>query len=139
MYADRVSDAMRLAIEETTRRREIQVEHNRSHGITPRTITKAVQDILSRTEDTKRRATETNIEILRNSYNVLIPKQRESLLKALEAEMLELAKDLEFERAAVIRDEIQKLRAGEAPVAAAAPAEGRGSGPPGRRRARQRR
>ena len=109
MYADRVSAAMEEAIEETSRRREIQAEHNRLHGITPRTITKAIQDILSRTTDIKRRATETNLEVLKASYNVLVPKQRETLLKALEAEMLELAKDLEFERAAVVRDEIRKL------------------------------
>ena len=110
MYADRTSDAMAQAIGETNRRRAIQEEHNRRNGITPTTITKSVQDILARTADTKRKATETNIEVLKNAYNVLIPKQRDTLIKALEAQMLELAKDLEFERAALIRDEIQKLR-----------------------------
>jgi excinuclease ABC subunit B len=133
MYADRMSPAMREAIDETSRRRIRQTEHNVAHGITPRTIIKSVQDILARTADTKRKATETNVEVLKASYNVLIPKQREALLKALEAEMLEFAKDLEFERAAVVRDEIRKLREGEggeaeAPAASPQPRPRRSGG-----------
>ncbi len=51
-----------------------------------------------------------NLEVLTRSYNVLVPKERKALVKALEEEMFELAKDLEFERAAVVRDEIQKIK-----------------------------
>ena len=133
MYADRISDAMRSAMEETNRRRGIQEAHNQANGITPRTIVKSVQDMLSRSADTKRKATETNIEVLRSSYNALIPKQRETLLKALEAEMLELAKDLEFERAAVVRDEIQKIKEGTGGAPESAPAAPRAPGGRSRR------
>ena len=109
MYADRVSDAMREAMDETERRRSIQTAYNRDHGITPRTISKSIQDILVRRRDEKKSGEKMNIELLKKSYNVLVPKQRDALLKALEDEMLELAKNLEFERAAVVRDEIKRI------------------------------
>jgi len=109
MYADKISDAMKLAIDETDRRRAIQSAYNEKHGITPQTIKKAVQDILVREREEKRYGAETNIEIIKRSYNVMVPKEKKSLIKALEAEMLERAKDLEFEAAALIRDEIAKL------------------------------
>jgi excinuclease ABC subunit B len=110
MYADRMSDAMRLAIEETRRRRGIQEEYNRAHGITPTTISKSIQDILVRSKEEKRKSEEVSLEVLKGSYNILVPKDRKALLQALEKEMLELAKDLEFERAAVVRDEIRRLK-----------------------------
>ncbi|HVO37780.1 MAG TPA: excinuclease ABC subunit UvrB [Spirochaetia bacterium] len=110
MYADRTSDAMRLAIEETTRRRQIQERYNEEHGITPKSISKSIQDILVRKREEKRRSEEVNIDVLSSSYNVLIPRERKALLKALEEEMFELAKNLEFERAAVVRDEIRKIK-----------------------------
>jgi len=109
MYADRMSDAMREAIEETSRRRRIQEDYNAAHGITPKSITKAVQDILVRKREEKRAGEAVNLEVLKRSYNVLVPKERTALLKALEAEMISLAKDLEFERAAVVRDEIRRI------------------------------
>jgi excinuclease ABC subunit B len=112
MYADRTSDAMREAIDETSRRRHIQEAYNTAHGITPTTITKAVQDILVRSREEKRAGEAVNLEVLRRSYNVLVPKERKALLKALEAEMVSLAKDLEFERAAVVRDEIRRIAEG---------------------------
>jgi excinuclease ABC subunit B len=109
MYADRMSDAMALAIKETTRRREIQRRYNTEHGITPTTISKSIQDILVRRREEKRRSEEVNIDVLRRSFNVLVPKEKRALVKALEEEMFELAKNLEFERAAVVRDEIKKV------------------------------
>ncbi len=112
MYADRMSDAMREAIDETSRRRRIQEEYNAAHGITPKTITKAVQDILVRKREEKRAGESVNLEVLKRSYNVLVPKERAALLKALEGEMISLAKDLEFERAAVVRDEIRRISEG---------------------------
>ena len=110
MYADRMSDAMKIAIQETERRRKIQEQYNTAHGITPTTISKAIQDILVRKREEKRRSEETNIEVLTKSYNVLVPKEKKQLIRALEEEMFELAKNLEFERAAVVRDEIRKIK-----------------------------
>ncbi len=110
MYADRTSDAMKIAIQETERRRKIQTQYNAAHGITPTTISKSIQDILVRKREEKRRSEETNIEVLTKSYNVLVPKEKKQLIRALEEEMFELAKNLEFERAAVVRDEIKKIK-----------------------------
>jgi excinuclease ABC subunit B len=110
MYADRMSDAMQIAIQETTRRRLVQEKYNTEHGITPTTISKSIQDILVRKREEKRRSEEVNIEVLTRSYNVLVPTEKRQLIRALEEEMFELAKNLEFERAAVVRDEIRKIK-----------------------------
>jgi excinuclease ABC subunit B len=113
MYADRTSEAMRLAIDETTRRRAIQLEYNAEHGITPTTIHKAIEDILERHREEKIDAASTEIEVLRKTHNLLVPAQKKSLIKALEEQMLEHAKNLEFEEAATIRDEIERIKKGE--------------------------
>lgn len=110
MYADRTSEAMAEAIGETERRREVQEEYNRKHGITPQTIRKAIHDILQREREEKQNVERMSIDILKKSFNVLIPSQRTALVKALEKEMLEHAKNLEFEEAAVLRDEIEKIK-----------------------------
>ncbi len=109
MYADRVSEAMRAAIDETNRRRRIQRDYNDAHGITPTTIQKEIHDLIVRRHEEKKKAEEVSLEVLKQSYNVLIPKERKQLIRALEKEMEERAKNLEFEQAAVVRDEIQKL------------------------------
>ena len=110
MYADRVSEAMKRAIEETERRRRIQAEYNRTHGITPTSISKSVQDLLVRRKEEKQGLARFDLELIEQQYNVLVPRQRQALVKRLEEEMIELAKDLEFERAAVLRDEIRRLK-----------------------------
>jgi excinuclease ABC subunit B len=110
MYADRISDAMETAVGETDRRRKIQQTYNDEHGITPRTIKKAVQDIILRRKEEKRKTEYVTLEILKNSYNIMIPKEKKALIKALEEQMLEHARRLEFEEAALVRDEIQKLK-----------------------------
>jgi excinuclease ABC subunit B len=110
MYADRVSEAMRLAIEETERRRRLQAEHNCAHGITPTSISKSVQDLLVRRKEEKQGLAHFDLELIERQYNILVPKQRQALVKRLEEQMLELAKDLEFERAAVLRDEVRRLK-----------------------------
>jgi excinuclease ABC subunit B len=110
MYADRRSDAMEKAIEETNHRRKIQIAYNQKHGITPETVKKAIADILTRHVEEADNAAASTIEVLKKSYNVLIPAQRKQLIRALENEMLEHAKNLEFEQAAAIRDEIAKIR-----------------------------
>lgn len=110
MYADRRSAAMEEAIEETNRRQKIQAEYNREHGITPRTITKSIQDLLVRKNKEKRKLEYLDLKIIKEQYNLLIPKERKALIRALEKDMFELAKDLEFEKAAVVRDEIERLK-----------------------------
>jgi len=110
MYADRMSEAMEKAIAETSRRREIQIAYNQKHGITPATVKKAIADILTRHIEEADNTAAGTIEILKKSYNVLIPAQRKQLIKALENEMLEHAKNLEFEQAAAIRDEINRIK-----------------------------
>ena len=110
MYADRRSDAMAAAIAETERRRTAQMAYNKAHGITPATVTKAIADILTRHASEEKAAAATSIEVLKKSYNVLIPAQRKQLITALNAEMLEHAQKLEFEQAAAIRDEIQRIK-----------------------------
>jgi excinuclease ABC subunit B len=110
MYADRMSEAMRLAIEETDRRRAVQVAYNTEHGITPITIKKAVQDILQRHKEEKAESASTEIETIKAAYNLIVPEQRSALMRRLEREMLEKAKNLEFEAAAALRDEIQRIK-----------------------------
>jgi excinuclease ABC subunit B len=109
MYADRPSIAMKEAIEETSRRREIQTAYNKEHGITPATIKKAIEDILERHTEEAEVAAIDSIEVLKKSFNILIPAERKKLISALKQEMQEHAQKLEFEAAAAIRDEIQTL------------------------------
>ncbi|MBN2875500.1 MAG: excinuclease ABC subunit B, partial [Spirochaetales bacterium] len=112
MYADKMSDAMRVAIDETNRRRAVQVAYNEAHGITPTTVKKAIHDILQRHKEEKHEAASTELETIKSSYNLIVPEQRTALIKRLEREMLEHAKNLEFEAAAVLRDEIERIRSG---------------------------
>ncbi|MDR0629683.1 MAG: excinuclease ABC subunit B [Treponema sp.] len=109
MYADRMSDAMDQAIAETSRRRQIQMAYNQAHHITPTTVKKAIADILVRHATEEKDAAVLSIEVLKKSYNLLIPSQRKQLIAALNGEMLEHAKKLEFEQAAAIRDEIEQI------------------------------
>jgi excinuclease ABC subunit B len=111
MYADRMSDAMKLAIEETNRRRAIQEAWNESHGITPTTIKKAVSDLLTRENEIKKEAAETESGVLVSSYNLLIPAERKKLVRELEKQMAEYAELLQFEEAATIRDRIAEIKA----------------------------
>lgn len=113
MYADRESIAMKEAIKETNRRREIQRQYNEEHGITPTTVKKAIKDILEREIDKRVNAEKDNIEVLKSNTNLLDPKQKKRLIKALENEMMEHAKRMEFEEAAMLRDEINKIKGDE--------------------------
>jgi excinuclease ABC subunit B len=110
MYADRMSDAMKQAIEETNRRRAIQEKWNADHGVTPTTIKKAVNDILTRESELKKEAAETEAGVLINSFNLLIPAERKKLVKELEKQMAEYAETLQFEEAATIRDRIAEIK-----------------------------
>lgn len=111
MYADKMSDAMRQAIDETNRRRAIQEDFNKAHGITPTTIKKAINDILVRESEIKKEAAETESGVLVSSYNLFVPAERKKLVRELEKQMNEYAEMLRFEEAAVIRDKIQEIKA----------------------------
>ena len=111
MYADRETDAMRSAMRETDRRREIQLAYNREHGITPETVQKGISDISQflamedRAPERRRRTRAT-----KDGETVTSPEQLEKVIVELEEEMTVAAEDLRFEAAARIRDEIKDLR-----------------------------
>ena len=112
MYADRMSSDGG-GDRETERRRAIQSAYNEEHGITPKTIIKAVQDIIEREKEETRRSRSGRPLDPQGRRNLLSASDRKKYIKALEREMLEAAKNLEFERAAVIRDEIVAVRDGD--------------------------
>lgn len=107
MYADKETNAMRIALGETSRRREIQTAHNERNGITPRTITKGVSDILVAAEAKGLYKTQRQKNVERNTSGD--PDELRKLIADLEAEMMEAAEDLKFEYAAKLRDEIKDL------------------------------
>lgn len=106
MYADRMSDAMKETIEETKRRRSIQEAYNKEHGITPKTIIKAVNDILEHQKEDAEEATATTIDAVKKSLNLFNNKERRKLIDLLKKEMTEAAERLDYEQAAVYRDQI---------------------------------
>jgi excinuclease ABC subunit B len=111
MYADRETAAMRVAIAETDRRREIQLAYNREHGITPETVQKGISDISdflameSRTAPARQRRA-----LRRDGEPIKGPEELEKVIVELEEEMIAAAEDLRFEEAARIRDELKELR-----------------------------
>ena len=109
MYADKITDSMRLAIDETNRRREIQMAYNEKHGITPTTIKKEVRDVIRATVAAEDTAAYGKKEI--NLTN-LKGKEKEKAIENMEKEMKEAAKSLNFEKAAELRDIILELKAG---------------------------
>jgi excinuclease ABC subunit B len=106
LYADTITGSISRAIAETDRRRGKQIEFNVEHGITPRTIVKAVGDVM----EGARAVTEHGVREADSDYAAMAPEQAVKRIKKLEAEMMKLARNLEFEQAARLRDEIQKLR-----------------------------
>ncbi|CDZ24210.1 UvrABC system protein B [[Clostridium] cellulosi] len=102
MYADSVTESMERAINETLRRRSIQMKYNEEHGITPKTIVKDVHDII---EITKKEDTPD-----RKTFKKLSKREREAVIKKLEKEMREASRMLEFEHAAFLRDKIKELK-----------------------------
>lgn len=101
MYADEVTKSMEYAIKETLRRREIQMQYNREHGVTPKSIQKDVRDIL---EISSKETTDKKIK-----GKKLTRREKEELIKQLKAEMKQAAKMLEFEHAIYLRDRIAEL------------------------------
>lgn len=106
MYADTITGSMDRAIKETERRREIQKEYNKEHNIVPKTIIKDVREVI---EATKVAEEETKYEIEHQPKN-MTKKEREDLIKKYTDEMMDASKNLQFERAAELRDMINKLK-----------------------------
>ncbi len=104
MYADRRSEAMTQAINETNRRRERQIEYNKENNITPVTIVKKIETMLEREVELEVKEEKEHIDQLINNYNLFDPKSKAKFILKLKEEMLESAKNLEFEKAAYIRD-----------------------------------
>ncbi|WP_062307310.1 excinuclease ABC subunit UvrB [Alicyclobacillus sendaiensis] len=106
MYADTITESMRIAIEETERRRQKQIAYNREHGITPQTVRKAVRDVI---ESTKVAESAEDYVAVAEKAQKLSGRERKELIAKLEQEMKAAAKALEFERAAELRDMIMEL------------------------------
>ncbi len=104
MYADRITDSMQKAIDETQRRRDIQIAYNEKHGITPTTVKKAIRDVIRGKDET------TQGVSLVEKAKKKDKKSRQQLVDDLEKEMKQAAKDLDFERAMELRDIIIELK-----------------------------
>lgn len=107
MYGDKITDSMDKAIKETNRRRSIQIAYNEQHGITPQTIKKKVRDVIEATKVAEQKAN----YFVADNIEKLSKKDRLSIVQRLEAEMKEAAKNLQFERAAELRDALMELKA----------------------------
>ena len=114
LYADQSTGSIRRALSEMDRRREVQAAYNLEHGITPQGITKSVKDVMEGAYSTPgagRKTSTRRVAEPGENYRVLTAEQAASRLKKLEADMYARARDLEFEEAARIRDDIQLLKA----------------------------
>ncbi|HTX18310.1 MAG TPA: excinuclease ABC subunit UvrB [Bacteroidota bacterium] len=116
MYADKMTDSMTKMMNETNRRREKQIAFNEEHHITPKTIYKSYEEVIAstavadvKTARDQRRERETMPAVADSIIRYLTPEQKSDLLEELKAEMERASRDLEFERAAQLRDEIRRL------------------------------
>ena len=120
MYADKITHSMDVAIKETARRRAIQDAYNKEHGIVPKTVIKDIRDVIeigAKEEDTRHKRKGTGIDTVEDTAPAkkrkMSAKDREAMIEKLTREMKQAAKELEFEKAAYIRDEIARLRSGK--------------------------
>ncbi len=120
MYADKITRSMEVAIGETARRRAIQDAYNQEHGIIPRTVKKDIRDIIeigAKDEDPRHKRRGRGIDTVEDASlsgtKKLSARERESLIERMTAEMKKAARELEFEKAAYLRDEIARLRSGK--------------------------
>jgi len=122
LYADRMTDSMQAAIGETTRRRNKQIAWNAKMGITPQGVQKRIKDLIDGVYDAEEGRKKLRSEQTRAKYEAMPEKDMEKELKHLERDMLEAAKNLEFEKAAQLRDRLLELK--EAMFGVALPADG---------------
>jgi len=112
-YGDRMTDSMKRTIEETNRRREIQAKYNEEHGIMPKSVYKSYEQVMSATRVADIKAEKwgkaRSTSINETNWKKLSPLEKEEMLDRFEKEMLECARKLEFERAAELRDEMDRL------------------------------
>ena len=98
MYADKITDSMKVAIDETARRRKIQEEYNTEHGIVPKTISQEIRDLISNIDDKK------------DTKKKVSKKEKELNMEEIEQEMREAARNLDFERAMELRDILFEMK-----------------------------
>jgi excinuclease ABC subunit B len=110
LYADRITESMRKAISETDRRRAKQVAYNEEHGITPQSIVKRIKDIIDSAYDVDDERVSLKAAQTQAKYLAMSEKEVSKEIARLEKEMLQAAKNLEFEKAAQVRDQLKKLR-----------------------------
>ncbi|MBI4097842.1 MAG: excinuclease ABC subunit UvrB [Candidatus Levybacteria bacterium] len=108
MYADNMTGSMKEAIEEVERRREVQVRFNKKHKITPKTIQKSIRARLVEQEQEDQKSAQFLMKL--KEKDVLMPDEKEHLIKQLRAEMQQAARELDFETAAILRDQIKLLK-----------------------------
>jgi excinuclease ABC subunit B len=120
LYADAVTDSMRRAIGETDRRRAKQLAFNRRHGITPKGVSKRVKDLIEGVYESGSTAAGLKAAQAAARYEAMSEKQLAREIRALEKQMLEHARNLEFEKAAQARDRLAELKKGAFGVAPAA-------------------
>jgi excinuclease ABC subunit B len=123
MYADRITGSMQRALDEMTRRREIQQRYNLEHGITPRSIVKSMEEVRLSTHvaDARTERPEPRLAV-QDKVDLRDPARRAALVQALERQMREAAANLEFELAAMLRDQLNELKAMAAPDVRRGPA-----------------
>ncbi|MEC8325292.1 MAG: excinuclease ABC subunit UvrB [Pseudomonadota bacterium] len=109
LYADRITDSMKRAIDETERRRSIQHQYNLDNGITPQALNKKITDIMDVGEQVDDAPKASKRTVSKATAEILSADEINKKIKQLESEMLALARDLEFEKAASVRDQIQQL------------------------------
>ncbi|HLP99408.1 MAG TPA: excinuclease ABC subunit UvrB [Sideroxyarcus sp.] len=110
LYADRITDSMRKAIDETERRRAKQIAYNEANGITPQSVVKRIKDIIDTEYDMDAERHALKIAQTEAKYLAMSEKEVSKEIAKLEKEMLQAAKNLEFEKAAQLRDQLKKLR-----------------------------
>jgi len=106
MYADRITNSMQRALDETQRRRELQAKYNADNGITPQSVRRSINELLSSVYE----ADYYTVSVHSEQQDIEDPEERKTLLSQLETEMKEHARRLEFEKAAELRDRIKRLR-----------------------------
>jgi excinuclease ABC subunit B len=110
LYADKMTDSMKAAIAETERRRKVQIAHNEEHGITPKGVQKRIKDMIEGIYDPDAAKEELKVAQSEARFDLMSEKDLAMAIKRTEKEMMEAARNLEFERAAQLRDELKELK-----------------------------